>query len=136
MREFTYYTEHYNEKFRKHDPYKVNLWMRETSYLYPPLCKTSLLSHTLALILEVSSQFILPIPSYFCPFTIKQVDNLSNVIVSPEQVHVALRNIENAFPTRNPKPTTVKMLVAAGSYEFSGLNITPDYSGCHGGGRP
>lgn len=36
MREFTYYTENYTGKFRKHGPYTVNLWMCEPKFSVPP----------------------------------------------------------------------------------------------------
>ena len=36
MREFTYHTENYNEKLRKHGPCKVDLWMHETEVLSLP----------------------------------------------------------------------------------------------------
>lgn len=67
-RKFTSYTENYNEKLRKHGPYKMNLWMRETKVISIPPSKTSPLLYTLVLILEVRNQFCLPIPSDFFAF--------------------------------------------------------------------
>lgn len=97
--------------------------------------RTSLLSYTSVLIIEVKRNSRLLaysfISIFFFLFTIKQVGNLNNLTVSPEQAHIVL-------PTGNPNPATNKVLLAAaGSCECPGLDPKPwSQSGWMWWGRP
>lgn len=102
MRQFTYCTENYDEKLRKHGTCEVSLWMHENKVISINPCLQNM-TPLIYFSFDNRSKRNSMLPAYsfifFFPFTIKQAGSLNNLIVSPEQAHVALRSTQKMpFP--------------------------------------